>query len=230
MKIKVCGITSLDDAHLAIQEGAFALGFIFVSDSPRCIRVEEARKIIARLPLNIMKVGVFVNERTSVVNKIIQQTGITTIQLHGDESPADIQDYTIPVWKAFRVSKGFDSTRLSQFQVSAYLLDTYQEDRHGGTGETFNWKHAGAAKQYGPVVLSGGITPENALKAIESVHPYALDVNSGVESSPGKKDPEKLKRLFRAVKSTITEGWAWDADTDECRCDKKSDSPRERED
>jgi phosphoribosylanthranilate isomerase len=143
---------------------------------------------------------VFVNAPRNEVLDAIRISGIGCVQLHGEEKPEDAEGYPIPVYKAFRVGQDFDSRILGQYKTSAYLLDTFVNGQHGGTRKTFDWRIAVDAKRYGRIILSGGITPENVLEAMRTVRPYAIDVNSGVESSPGRKDKARLQQLFATVR------------------------------
>jgi phosphoribosylanthranilate isomerase len=199
MKVKICGITNKEDALCAAELGADALGFIFVPSSLRYITPSAAKDIIGKLPPFVTSVGVFADSPSEEILSIIQQTGITCLQLHGNESPKQCSVYQVPVIKAFRVGKNFHFSSMQQFEVSAFLLDKYVDGSLGGTGKTFNWKIAVQAKKYGQIILAGGLHPENIIEAIRTVQPYAVDVNSGVESEQGKKDKEKLKRLFMNI-------------------------------
>lgn len=196
MRVKICGITRFDDALHAAACGADALGFVFYPNSSRYIEPEASRTIIQRLPPFVTTVGVFVDERLERVNEIIRITGIQVVQLHGDEPPEICAEMARPVIKAFRVSERFDVQHLSAYPVRAYLLDAYHPRQRGGTGRVFDWAIARQAKEYGPLVLAGGLTPENVRQAIEAVQPYAVDVSSGVEQSPGVKDREKVRRFL----------------------------------
>ena len=199
MKVKICGITNPEDAAEAVQAGADALGFIFHEASPRYITPAGARLIIDALPPGILPVVVFVNASRDAILRTIDQTGIACVQLHGEEKPAETLGLPVLVWKAFRVHSGFEPCILKRYQIDAYLLDTYSPERRGGTGRTFDWSIAVAAKQFGNIVLSGGITPEVVAEAVRTVHPYAIDVNSGVESKEGKRDRLKLQQLFANI-------------------------------
>jgi phosphoribosylanthranilate isomerase len=199
MLIKICGITNVEDAQRVVDLGANALGFVFVPSSPRNVGLEIAASIISHLPSTITKVGVFVNEQPSVITSIIEQTGITCLQFHGDEAPEALHGYRLPVWKAFRVSSTFDVAVVGSYSADAYLLDTFSSKSYGGTGKTFDWRIAAQAKQYGKIILSGGLNPQNVADAVRTVQPFGIDVNSGVEASPGKKDAAKLKKLFDEV-------------------------------
>jgi phosphoribosylanthranilate isomerase len=203
MKIKVCGITRKEDALVAAGLGADALGFIFAKSSPRCISPNVAADIISMLPASVLPVGVFRNETREHILRTVQQSGVRTIQLHGDETPREAEGYPLPVWKAFGVDDHFQAAVLGTYDVDAFLLDTRHRGVFGGTGGTFDWTLAVEAKRYGAIVLAGGITPDNAAQAAAGVRPYALDVNSGVEYAPGCKDHAKLRRLFASV-GTVT--------------------------
>jgi phosphoribosylanthranilate isomerase len=205
MKIKICGITNMDDALLASEYGADALGFIFVKTSPRYIYPAAARRIIQALPSFITPVGVVADQEKDEIHKLIKETGIRCVQFHGSESPEQLIDYPVPVCKSFRVHKEFNLQTLTKYKVSEYLLDTYIEGIPGGTGKTFDWEIAIAAKAYGRIILAGGLKPANIAEAIIKVQPYAVDVNSGVESVPGKKDKDKLDKLFKTIRSLQSE-------------------------
>ncbi len=205
MNVKICGITNLPDAMEAVQLGAYALGFIFVRSSPRFIAPEAAKYIISKLPSGMKTIGVFADTPKKEILRVIGQTGISCIQLHGNESPLDLSGYPVPIFKSFRVSNNFDVTILELYPAAAFLLDTFVEGILGGTGKSFNWKIAVAAKQHGPIILAGGLHPGNIADAIRTVRPYAVDINSGVESAPGKKDGKKLRNLFGAIHSIEAE-------------------------
>jgi len=200
VKVKVCGITNLDDALVAVAAGADALGFVFYDKSPRFINPVKAAEIILRLPPFVQTVGLFVNEETEQINWTVDYCGIDVVQLHGNETPDDCLEVKRRVIKAFRIQNNISIDPLNKYQVSGYLLDAWSPDAYGGTGRTFNWELAEAAKQYGPVILAGGLIPENVAEAIKVVNPYAVDVSSGVESSLGKKDPQKVRAFIRVAK------------------------------
>ena len=206
MLVKICGITNLEDALIAADMGADMLGFIFAKGSPRTISAYEAGKIIGKLLPVITPVGVFVDSSLEEVQSIIEQSGIKCAQFHGNESPSDCESASVPVIKAFKVNQDFRAEILSEYSVEAYLLDTYLNGTAGGTGKTFDWNIAVKAKAYGRIILAGGLTPENAADAIMKVQPYGIDISSGVESAPGKKDREKLRRLFKAINSVRPNG------------------------
>ncbi|MBN1398331.1 MAG: phosphoribosylanthranilate isomerase [Bacteroidetes bacterium] len=201
MKIKICGITNNDDALMAAELGADALGFIFVKKSPRYINPYDAQKIIKLLPPFITPVGVVADVSNEEISDLIKITGIRCLQLHGSEVPDFCADLSVPAYKSFRVNNGFDLQVLLNYRVPAYLLDTYVEGTMGGTGRTFDWDIAVKAKSFGKIILAGGLTPENIAEAIKKVQPYAVDLNSGVESAPGKKDKNKLEHVFKIIRS-----------------------------
>lgn len=198
-KVKVCGITNLEDALLAVEYGADALGFVF-AQSPRKVSPEVAKNIILKLPPFIFKVGVFVNSSLDEVREIKSFCGLDLVQLHGDEEPGYCSSLAPGVVKAFRVKDESVLSILPQYRAKAYLLDAYDKSRRGGTGKVFNWDIARRAKDLGWIILSGGLTPDNVSEAILRAAPYAVDVSSGVESYPGKKDPLKLSSFLHRVK------------------------------
>ncbi len=200
MKVKVCGITNIDDALYAAELGADAIGFIFVKSSLRYIAPKAARKIIQKLPPFIVPVGIFVDVSQEEIIGVIEQTGIRCIQLHGNEKPKQLTSFPVPVYKSFRVDSSFNPEILRRYKGSAYLLDTKISGELGGTGQKFDWEIAVKAKEYGRVILAGGLKPENIIEAVQKVRPYAVDVNSGVEEYPGKKDHGKLRLLFELLK------------------------------
>jgi len=200
MKVKICGITNIDDALSATELGADALGFIFVKKSPRYISPQKARKIIQALPPFVVPVGVVANMANNDIMELIEQTSIGCVQFHGDETPKQIEKYPVPVYKSFHVDSTFHPEILRRYRGSAYLLDTKLPGQLGGTGQPFNWDIAVKAKEYGRIILAGGLTPDNIMEAVTTVQPYAVDVNSGVEESPGKKNTSKLKLLFDLLK------------------------------
>jgi len=202
-KVKVCGITNLDDALSAAEAGAYALGFNFYEKSPRYINPLEAQKIIEHLPPFITAVGVFVNEpEPERVAELASQLKLSAIQLHGDESP----DYCAQLsgWRvitALRVDPNFKPAHAGRYAISAILLDAYKPGEYGGTGEVFAWDIAKEATNYGRIILAGGLNPLNVADAVKAVRPYAVDVASGVESSPGKKDRNKVREFVIKAKS-----------------------------
>jgi len=202
-RVKICGITNLEDALSAAEAGADALGFNFYKKSPRYIEPSEAQKIIEQLPPFVAAVGVFVNEpEPQRVAEMATQLKLSAIQLHGDESPdycAQLFDWR--VIKALRVSASFKPEHVSRYAVSAILLDAYKAGEYGGTGEVFAWDIAIEANRYARIILAGGLDPFNIEMAIKTIEPYGVDVASGVESSPGKKDRNKLREFIVKAKS-----------------------------
>jgi phosphoribosylanthranilate isomerase len=204
-KVKICGITNWTDARRAVDAGANLLGFNFYAKSPRYIAPAKARRIIRRLPKHVLAVGVFVNETDEKMLAIARSVGLDHLQLHGEEPPASIARLTrsLPVIKAVRASHSFRPADLAKFKrASAVLLDGFDRSRRGGTGKTFDWRLARRAKRYARIFLAGGLTPENVADAIRAAQPYAVDVCGGVEAKLGKKDPERIEALMRAVAAT----------------------------
>jgi phosphoribosylanthranilate isomerase len=202
VRIKICGITNWTDANCAIQSGADLLGFNFYPRSPRYITPRKARGIVRRLPRGVSAVGVFVNETEDRMLAIAQTVGLDYLQLHGDEPPAAVARLKrkVRIIRAFRVRKPFRAAQLAPFrQAHAILLDGFDPRLTGGTGRAFDWTLARRAKPYGRIFLAGGLTPENIGEAIRIVRPYAVDVCSGVEARPGKKDAARLRAFHRAV-------------------------------
>lgn len=205
IRIKICGITRAEDAWAAVNAGADAVGFIFAASSPRYIAPALAGEIGRDLPPFVARVGVFVDEPAGSVRSIAATADLDTVQLHGRETPALIEELrsgSFRLIKAIRVRDESSLAPLPTFDVSAFLLDSYVAGQHGGTGEKFNWDLAIQAKRLGkPIILAGGLTPENVREAIQAVQPFGIDVSSGVEQSPGIKDHDKIRRLIASAKS-----------------------------
>jgi len=200
VRVKVCGMTDLGEAQAIAAMGVDALGFIFVKSSPRYVEPALARAIVATLPPFVNSVGVFLDEESSVVNEVTQFCGLSAIQLHGGESPAYCQGMNRPVIKAFRVKEdALPDLAAYRHVVKGVLLDTYRPGQAGGTGETFNWAVVRRLDIPCPLILAGGLSPDNIAAAIEQTSPCAVDVNSGVEISPGRKDLPAVARLLREV-------------------------------
>jgi len=201
VKVKICGITNPDDARAAVDFGADALGFVFFAGSPRCVSPEVAAAIIGKLPPFTATIGVFVNEEPKQVEKTITATGIDVVQFHGEEPP-EMCAISRRLIKAIRIKSLESLDPLEHYKniVSAFLLDTFTPDLFGGTGRIFNWDVATYAKQFGNIILAGGLTPENVADAVRHVRPYAVDVSSGVESEKGKKDHKKMKAFIEKAK------------------------------
>jgi phosphoribosylanthranilate isomerase len=206
-KIKFCGLTNLPDAELAVSAGAWAIGLIFWSGSARRCTVPAAAEISAALRRRVQVAGVFVNATLDEIAATADAAQLSMIQLHGDEGPAFASEVArrtgAKVIKAARVRSGADIRALSTFHTDFHLLDSYAPGRPGGTGATFAWELAALHRGPIPVILSGGLNPDNVAEAVTAVRPYAVDVASGVESSPGRKDPDKLEAFAAAVRSTV---------------------------
>jgi phosphoribosylanthranilate isomerase len=201
-RVKICGITNLADAQTAVEAGADALGFNFYDKSPRFVTIQRAAEITKQIPPFVMRVGVFVNAPEEFVLRAIAEAGLTMLQFHGDEPPEFCVQFGLMSMKAFRIRDEKSLAELPKFQTDAYLLDAFSPEARGGTGEKFNWDLAVEAQRFGkPIFLAGGLTPENVADAVRKVIPFGVDVASGVESSPGKKAPAKVKAFIAAAKS-----------------------------
>ena len=202
VKVKICGITNTDDAMAAVSFGADALGFVFFQGSPRYISPDAAAAIIRKLPSFVMTIGVFVDEKPDQIEMIIASTGVDVIQLHGDEPP-EMCAFSRRIIKAIRVKSLASLDPLVHYRekVSAFLLDTFSPDSFGGTGQKFNWDIATYAKQFGRIILSGGLTPDNIIEAVKQVEPYGVDVSSGVELKKGEKDHLKMRLFIERAKT-----------------------------
>jgi len=205
IKVKICGITNLEDAMMAVEAGADALGFVFFDKSPRNVSQEQAAGIIQRLPPFVQTVGLFVNEDPATINATADFCGLDLLQLHGEETPEFCHAVNRRVIKAFRIKDITSLDKIENYQVAAFLLDTWSPSIQGGTGKTFDWEIAAAAAVSKHIILAGGLTPENVAEAARKVKPYAVDVSSGVESRPGKKDAELVHRFFRSLRSLCIE-------------------------
>ncbi len=195
MRVKVCGITNANDALAAAEAGADALGFVF-AESPRRVSVEVARAVIAELPPYVTPVGVFVDESPETVLRVVAEAGLGAVQLHGEEPPEVVAELVpIACIKGFRVRGPGDLKGMVRYRVQGYLVDAFVPGQAGGTGKTVDWTWFDGFEPPGPLILSGGLTPENVGEAVRRVRPYAVDVSSGVECEPGRKDHERV-RLF----------------------------------
>ncbi|MBI4777672.1 phosphoribosylanthranilate isomerase [Candidatus Desantisbacteria bacterium] len=206
MAIKICGITNIEDALFAVEAGADALGFIFAKKSPRLVGREIVKTIIKQIPPFVTTVGVFVDEPLDVVQDIVEYCGIDIVQLHGKESPLYCSQINRRVIKAFRIQDAASLMILPDYQVCGYLLDTFIEGVDGGTGKQFDWNLAKDAKKYGRIILAGGLNPENVAEAIMQVKPYGVDVSSGVECLPGKKNRAMMMEFVHRVREIKAEG------------------------
>ena len=200
--VKICGITNLEDARVAVSCGASALGFIFYDKSPRYISPETAGLIAADLKGHVSFVGVFIDETLEHVHSIADIVGLNFIQLHGNESSQYCHKVQFPVIKVFKVAPQFDVGIINNYNVHAFLFDNYEKGRQGGTGKAFNWDVIIDLPLDKPIILSGGLSIDNIKRGINSVCPSAVDVNSGVELNPGVKDGKKMKVLFNIIKKT----------------------------
>ena len=201
VKVKICGMTNLKDVKVAVDGGVDAVGFIFYKKSPRSVTIKTVKEIVIELPPFVDAVGVFVDETAEQINKIADRCNLDRVQLHGNESPAFCKKIRRRVIKAIRVKDIQSLKKLSDYPVNSFLLDTFSEDQYGGTGKVFDWNLAFPAKKYGPIILAGGLTPNNVRQAIQRIQPYGVDVCSGVESQPGIKDHKKMQTFLKNVKA-----------------------------
>lgn len=203
VKVKICGITSLDDAEEAVEAGADAIGLMFYPGSKRHVTLEQAQAIERRLPAYILRVGVFADQPPEDVFSAMHRCGLNLLQFHGSETPEYCLQFGIMTMKAFRVRDAQSLLEIPKYKTDAILLDSYVPGQKGGTGEAFNWNLAVEAREKfeKPVFLAGGLTPENVAVAVQTVRPFGVDVSSGVEESPGKKDSKKMRAFVAAVRS-----------------------------
>lgn len=202
--VKICGITNLEDGVAAAEAGADVLGFVFYEPSARYVAISDAAEIIRQLPPLTVKAGVFVNAPEELVMRAIAECSLNILQFHGDEPPEYCTQFGLMSVKAVRVRDAASIQQLANYPTDAWLLDTYAPGRAGGTGETFNWDLAIEARGMGrPIFLAGGLTPDNVGEAIRYVAPFGVDVSSGVEQSPGRKDVRKVKAFIQAAKTAL---------------------------
>ncbi len=208
-RIKVCGVTSLADATMAADLGAWAVGCILWPASPRACEPEEAARIVASLRRRVEVAGVFVNAHLDEVGGMVDGIGFSLVQLHGDEGPAYCAEVArrtgAKIIKAAPIRLRSDIVAMEAFHTDFHLLDAHQPGMRGGTGTTFDWKLVNERRTHTPLILSGGLTPENVGEAIAATSPFAVDSASGIEASPGVKDPERMAALFEAVRATAPE-------------------------
>jgi len=203
--VKICGITSEADALAAAEAGADAIGLMFYEDSPRHDTISQAKAISEALPKHIVRVGVFVNAEESLVSQAIIDCTLNILQFHGDESPEDCGRYNVMSLKAFRMKGPETLEAMQEFPADGFLLDAHVEDALGGTGAIFNWDLAVTAQEFGrPIFLAGGLTVDNVVEVVRKVQPFAVDVSSGVEREPGKKDAAKMRAFVSAAKGALT--------------------------
>ncbi len=200
-RVKICGITSSEDALAAVAAGADALGFVFYAKSPRAVSPEQAAAIIRCLPPFVSSVGLFVNAERASIDTTVACCGLDVIQLHGDESPQDSLYPGRRVIKALRIKDAASLETAAEYEVSGLLLDAWSAQLYGGSGEVFDWSLLKDFASSHPVILAGGLNPQNVAQAVRQVRPYAVDVSSGVELSPGKKDLLKVVEFIRQVRS-----------------------------
>ena len=200
VRVKICGITNVADALQAVASGADAIGLVFHEQSPRFVFPEQAATIVRALPPFVQAVGLFVNAELAFVNGTLDRCRLDLAQLHGDEPPEYCDHVNRRVIKAFRMKDISSLDSIRNYRVAGHLLDAHSPKVYGGTGTTFNWEIAKGAETYGPVILAGGLTPDNVRLAVERVAPYAVDVSGGVEVTPGKKDPEKVREFIRRAR------------------------------
>jgi phosphoribosylanthranilate isomerase len=200
--VKICGITNLDDAQVAVEARADALGFVFYEKSPRHMTIPAAAGISNQMPGFVMRVGVFVNALKETVVRATSECGLNLLQFHGDEPPEYCLQFNLMSMKAFRMRDAGTLKEMKKYQTNAWLLDACSPEAAGGSGEKFNWDLAVEAQKFGkPIFLAGGLTPENVAEAIRKVRPFGVDVSSGVEISPGKKDHAKMRAFIKAAKA-----------------------------
>jgi phosphoribosylanthranilate isomerase len=201
-KVKICGITSAEDGLAAAEAGADMIGLMFYEHSPRNVTLVQAAEICRALPPFLMRVGVFVNAPGDFVLRAISECDLTMLQFHGDETSDFCTQFGLMNMKAIRVRDAESLKALENYQTDAFLLDAHSRQGLGGTGERFNWDLAIEAQRFGkPIFLAGGLTPENVADAVRKVRPFGVDVSSGVESAPGKKDHAKVRAFIAAAKS-----------------------------
>lgn len=200
-RVKICGITNLEDALATVEAGADALGFVFVPDTPRFVSPDQVAAIVAELPPFITTVGLFASKDTATIRETVNQCRLDAIQLHADVTPDFCRNLDRRVIKAVRVRDESSLSILSDYDVNAFLLDSYVEGKMGGTGKVFDWDLALRANEYGRIIVAGGLDPDNVAQAVRHVNPYGVDVSSGVESQPGRKDSDKVRKFINAAKS-----------------------------
>jgi phosphoribosylanthranilate isomerase len=202
VKVKICGITSVVDGLAAAEVGADLIGLMFYDKSPRNIYLSTGVEIARAVPPFVLKVGVFVNPEPELVMRAIGECGLNLLQFHGDETPEFCTQFGVMSMKAFRIRDAASLAALPDYATDAYLLDAFSPEARGGTGEKFNWNLAVEAKKFGkPIFLAGGLTPETVAAAVKQVQPFGVDVSSGVESAPRKKDAAKVRSFIQAVRS-----------------------------
>lgn len=200
-KVKICGITNCDDACVAADAGADMIGFIFYPPSPRYVTAEQARTIVESVPPTLTAVGVFVNETVETVTRIARESGIQIVQLHGEESPEMCRQLPWRIVKTFRFTEHVRPEIMRCYPVEALLIEGFHTHFYGGVGAQADWQQVATLHTYGRLILAGGLTPENVQEAIRVVRPYAVDVGSGVEAAPGKKDWQKIRTFISRART-----------------------------
>ncbi len=203
-KIKICGITNIQDAAAAVEAGADALGFVFYAKSPRAIEPAVAKRIIADLPPFILPIGVFVNHEVATIRNVFDECGLALAQLHGDETPTFCESLGRPVLRALRLRNRSSLLSLAEYKgrigIKGFVIDAFSSQAYGGTGQTVDWSLAREVAKVTPIILAGGLTPTNVQEAIQHVQPYGVDVSSGVEENPLKKDHSKIRAFTHAAR------------------------------
>jgi phosphoribosylanthranilate isomerase len=200
--VKICGLTNVEDALAAVEAGADLLGFVLWEKSPRHVTIETAREIARQLPPATRRVGVFVNATVEQVMFALRICDFSALQFHGQESPSFCQQFSVMKIKAFRIRDAASLQAMSAYDTDAFLLDSHVEGQPGGTGETVDWSLAAQAKTFDkPIFLAGGLTPQNVAAALRAAQPFGVDVSSGVESAPGRKDHQKMRDFIAAVRA-----------------------------
>jgi phosphoribosylanthranilate isomerase len=202
-QVKICGMTNIDDARVAVEAGVDMIGLIFYPPSPRYVTPAQARVIVASLPASVPAIGVFVNEDVETVARIARDSGVQMVQLHGEETPELCQQLSWPVVKTFRFTAQVQPEMMRQYAVAAYLIEGFHADLYGGGGVRADWQRVATLHQYGRIMLAGGLTPENVRESIRVVQPYAVDVCSGVEASPGRKDWARIRAFVQCAKAPL---------------------------
>jgi phosphoribosylanthranilate isomerase len=203
--VKICGITNPDDAQVAVEAGADMIGLIFYPPSPRYVTPEQARTIVDYLPPEIPAIGVFVNETVATMTQVAAASGVKQVQLHGDETPAVCAALSLPVIKAFRFTERVRPEMMADYaRADAFLVEGFHKTLYGGGGAMADWQQVATLHGYGRIILAGGLTPDNVQQAIQVAQPYAVDVGSGVEVSPGKKDWQKVQAFIRQAKAATS--------------------------
>jgi phosphoribosylanthranilate isomerase len=202
-QVKICGITNRDDAHVAAEAGADMIGLIFYPPSPRYVTPEQARTIVESLPPTLPVAGVFVNETVETVSRVAQESGVQIVQLHGEESPEMCRLLPWRVVKTFRFTAQVRPEMMADYAVEAFLIEGFHAHFYGGVGSRADWQQVAMLHAYGRIILAGGLTPDNVQEAIRVVRPYAVDVGSGVEAAPGKKDWQKVRTFISRAKHAL---------------------------